>query len=630
MTHEPRSKDEIYKSIRDSLKGKITKITNFTETSFNYIWTRSIANEVQRLEILALVSEMSAFIDYSGGPITEEDLDDFGHPVDVDVEEVNELMEEEYLDELVKLIGVDRFEGSKATGSVTFQTQSNQTDIPEGTRVTTAPDSSGETIDFLTTERAETASGVTSVSDVSIEAVDVGTRFNVPADTIIRVADPPVGVLGVNNNASTTGGECRESNEDFRARAKRATQQSSGGGTVSGIIGQVQQNIDAVREGDVLLDEFTEQQPPYVDVIVDGGTDSEVTTVIDDSRPAGIKHNLVRPQIIQIRIDMDLLGTDIDTATVQSTIEDFLLNLGIDENYYEDEVIKQVMNSDEDIVNIDRLGASIDRVTNERFTYDNTQTDYRLDFTYESANGSVTVEDDDGNTYTEGVDYSIQDKTGDGWAETLVWDTSNTTPADGQNFSVDYDVTTSSTASSDVYTTNLVRDEALTFEEGVTDSFTYEQAQDLYELSFVPFDGSTSISDGSGNTYAEGADYEIVDDSGNGYPQTIDWTIGGSTPSNNEDFIVTYNKEVYHLTYEVRDTPSNKVQDASGDTYTEDTDYEIIDYSADDESDALRWLTNPASLADSEEFYLSYFNEGDIVVDTREKVDPSNVSVSVK
>lgn len=769
MTHDPRTKDDIYQSLRESLTGKIAKLTNFTDRSFNFVWTQAFSEEVRELEVLAVVSELAGWVDYTGGPVTEDDLETLGISDSVSADEVNEFMENDYLDEFVKIVGISRLPGQRATGEVDFQTQSQQTDIPEGTRVTTRPDAAGETIDFVTTEAASTSDGVTTVTGVQIQAVDVGEQFNVSSNTIVRLAEPPLNVTGVDNPASTTGGTDRESNEDLRTRAKQAVQSSSEGGTVDGIKGYIRQNVEGVGAGDIIVDEFTSPCPPYVDVIVDGGIETDVLDAIDFSRPAGIEHNLVRPEIIEVGIDASLLGTDINTSGVEDDINTFLLDLGISENLYRDEIVRQIMESDDDIINIGRLGGTIERVTNETFTFSTGTTDYLLDFTYESTNGSITVEDESGDTFTEGSDFEVQDQTGDGYPETLVW--IGSTPDDTEQFFVDYDVTIAgTTAEDDEHKLDLIRDEFFTFEEGRIEDFTFDQAIDLYELTYVPFDGSSSISDNSGDSYEEGTDYEIIDDSGNGFAQTVDWSDidlggavaddGGTTtdetteanddtaddmtllpsspatgdayyfgfsqtyddiridistagagtwdivweyydgaswvslsnvtdgtndfrnsgvnevswdvpidwsttsvggisglywvrgrldtfssistqplgtradqdgdPDDNESFTINYNQKLYETDYEIVETPAGEISDASGDTYTEGTEFEIVDYTEDQEDDAIHWLTNPGSLDADEEFYFTYFNEGDRIIDPREKVDPGTISVTTE
>jgi len=585
---------------------------------------------------------------------------------------------------------------------------------------------------------------------------------------IVRLADPPIGVKGVDNPSSTTGGEAEESNEELRARAKTAVQSSSQGGTADGIKGYIRQNVEGVGQGDIIIDEFTDPCPPFVDVIVDGGLDVDVSDAIEFSRPTGIRHNLIRPQVVQLAFDVDVLGTDIGTTDVEEEIEDFLLNRGISEEFYQDELIRQIMNSDPDILNIDNLGGTVEKVTNEVFDYitdvdaavaddGGTTTDetaeanddvsndmtllpsspavgdayyfgeetifsqmelnvsqagagtwdivweyydgsawvslanvtdgtsdfqssgvgtvswdipsdwvstnvggvdnlywvrgrldtftsistqplgqevdidgsgFTLDYTYENTNGTITIADNSGGTYTENTDFITVDNTGDGWPETVVW-SGGATPDEDEQFFVDYDVTViGSTTNGDKYTTDLVRDEAFYWSDDSTETFTYNNTQDLYEMEEVPFDNSTSIEDASGDTYVEGTDYDIIDNTGNGFAQTIDWTVGGGTPDNSEDFTITYEKKVYVPEYEIVETPKGEITDASGDTYEQDVDYDIIDVTQDDENDAISWITNPASLGDGEQFFFTYFNEGDINFGNREKADPGTISVT--
>lgn len=852
MTHDPRTKEEVFESLRDSLTDKIAKLSNFTDRSFNFVWTQAFAEEVRELEILALTSELAGFIDFTGGPITETDLENLGLDGTVTADEINEHMQDEYLDEYVKIVGISRLPGSRATGTVTFTTQPEATTIPEGTVVTTNPDADGSTIDFETTTDASTGSGVTTVTDVPIQALEVGSDFNVPANTIVRFADPPIGVKEVTNPESTTGGEPEETNDELRNRAKQQVEGASEGGTAEGIKAYIRNNVEGVRTGDVIIEEFPQGgdgaggEAPFVDVIVDGGTDTAVLDAIDFSRPTGMRHELIRPQVFQLGARGDLRGTDIDTDIIEETVEETLLSLGVGDNAYKDALIEIVMSRDNDIENIEFFDGTYDRVTNERFQYDSTKTDYRIDLTYENENGSITIIDESGDSYVEGTDFNMVDQSGDGWPETIVWDTTNATPDDNEDFFVDYDVTTAATLHDKRYHTGLVRDESNFFTTGYTDTITYDSAADpFYRLDRLPFEGSTSITDGSGDTYVEGTDYDlrsvgfsqgtdeftfengktkyflisnvdektvsIEDENGvnyvrgtdytlidssrngredtvvwdtnnstpndgvdftvtylkdNGLRQHVDWSqtffegvvaddggtqttettpartifpddmtllpsspatgdayyfgddntyddveleistagdgtwdvvweyyngtswvalsnvtdntndfrnkgvnkvtfdipgdwsttsvngisglywvrgrlgtftsistqplgqlarldTSGATPDDNEEFTVTFDVKGYTTKHEVVETPAGEIRDASGDVYEQDVEYEITDYEEDDESEIIHWLTNPSTLGSGEEFFFTYLTEGDIFVDSREKVDPS-------
>ncbi len=845
MTHDPRTQDQIYNSLRASLSGKIAKLRNFTERSFNYVWTQAFSREVQELEAKAVVAELAGWIDYTGKDLTEDDLEDLGIDGLVEADQLNEFMKDEYLDEYIKIVGITRFEGARATANVTIRTQSEGTVIPKGTVFTTEFDENGEVLKFETTEQAETSDGATSVTDVPIRALEVGIEHNVPAGTIVRMADPPIGVKGVENPNSTTGGEERESNEELRARAKQAVQTSSLGGTTDGIKGFLRQNVEGVGEGDVIIDEFTDVQPPFVDVIVDSGLDTDVSDAIETSRPTGIRHNLIRPQIIQLGFDMDLLGQDIGTTTVEDDLNEFLLDLGISDNFYEDILIREVMRSDDDILNIDNIGGFVEKVTNETFTFDedidsaiaddggtlsdetapanndtpddmtllpeapavgnayyfgkndifgelelkintggsgtwgivweyydgsnwvalsnvsdgtndfrnanvntvswdvptdwvstevinnenhyyvrarlDTFTDittqplgergsvtkpaFRLDFTYENTNGSITITDEDDSSFTENTDFEVRDRTGDGWPETILW--TGTTPDEDVRFFVDYDVTVAGTTrNGDIYDSDLVRDEAFTFNLGQQDSFDYNNTQDSYELTHIPFpnnvsvvdensttftedtdwqlaplqdyadedsftyvDGTTdyaltvpldvdvaAIIDANENIYIRGTDYTVVDTDSDGldetirweptastpadgvdftvnynaFPKFVRWDVNNSTPPQDDSFTVTYDQAAYPTVYEITETPLGEISDTNGTVYEEDISYDVIDLDREGEDDAIYWTTNPATLGDGEEFFFTYFTEGDKFFGNREKADPGTITVEAR
>lgn len=627
MPYEPRSTDDIYESIRESATNKIARLSNFTERSFNYVWARAFSREIRELEVKALAAEFAGWVDYAGGPITESDLEQLGLADDVDAEAVDAAMDERFLDEYVKIVGVERFEGQRATGTVTIDTQSAETTIPSGTRVTTEPDSTGATIDFLTTKEVSTADGVTRVTDVPIQAADVGAEYNLPADTVIRFDNPPVGVRGVTNPTSTTGGEERESNDEFRARAKDAVPSSANGGTTDGIKGYIRKNVEGVGQGDIIIDENIGNSNP-VNVIVDGGLDEDVVDAIEFSRPTGVRHTLVRPQVIQFGADIRLEGTALNTSAVEEALRTYLLGLSIDDDVYRDKLVKQILDADRDIVNIDNIGGFIERVTDEQFTYDSSRGDYRLDFTYEQSNGSITVTDDEGVEYVEGSDFDVVDVTGDGWPETIRW--IGGTPTDGQQFSVSYDVTVPGQTDIDNYhDISLIRDEPFNWNLSYTESEDYETTQDVYPLDHVPFADSVSIIDNSGDSYTRGTDFELVDDTGNGFKQSIDWSIGGSRPDDNEVFTTTYDQRVYVTEYDIVEAPDEVIRDNSGDTYTIGDNYELVEYeSTSSELNAIRWLNRPANLTDGEEFYFTYINQGDRSIEQREKADPGTIDAT--
>lgn len=641
MSYDPRDTQDIYEDLRDSLKNRISKLTNFTERSFNYVWTQAFSDEIRDLEVNVLASNMNGFIDYVGGPVEDRDLEELGIS-NVSTDEVNEYMNDEYLDEFVKIVGITRFEPTKSVGEVDIRTQLAETDIPEGTVVTTSTETTGGAKRFETTRFEISEEGDSSIT-VPVRSVSAGEDNNVPANTITRLEDPPVGVKGVTNAQATTGGEDRESNEQLRRRAKNAIETASEAGTANGIKGAIRKEIDTVGQGDVIIEEFVENiYPPFVDVIVDIEGDTElqkVEEVIEKSRPTGVKHNLVEPQNVQLGFDTKVQGKGTDTTDIVNAIESFLLDLSIGDAFFNDALIADIMTSDEQIINIDELGGFIEKVKKEKFEYNIGQNEYRLDFTYEKENGSITITDENGDTYVEGTSNSAQfkvvDRTGDGFAETIVWNTDNSTPEIGEDFFVDYDVTVpesppQGTHPDDYYSINLSRHERFIFTNNSDDS-TYQPTDNIYQLNDVPFPETVTVVGQDGTTYENGVDFAVIDDTGNGFKQSIDWgAFNGGEPNDSEQFDIEYTQKVYTTDNNIIDSLDEEIIDESGTNYTEGTEYELDVYeTASIESDVIVWNSLNSAPNTGQEFYMSYLTEGDFEFDNREKATVGTVEAQI-
>jgi phage-related baseplate assembly protein len=849
MTDDPRTQDEIYRSIRDRLTSSIAGLTNFTERSFNYIFTQAYASELRELELQAVAARLSGYIDYADGNLDQDDLSELGiDDVVSDPAEINQYMTDDNLDALVEELGISRGTGDFATGEVQFTTQSQLTQIPEGTVITTELDSAGEALQFETTEDAQTEDGVTVVSNISIQSVEVGDEYNLPEGEIVRVQSPPVGVTGVINTTDTTGGSDAETNDQLRARAKQAVASSSLGGTVSGIRSYIRQTVEGVTQGNIIIDESTDTAPPFVDVIVDGGADSDVEQAIEESRPTGIRHNLVRPKLITVGIDATLVGGNISTLSVINSITDYLSSLGLGDDYFNNEAVRTILNADSDIVNIENLDAVIESVSEEKFIYEDSVNKYRLSYTYDDTYGTISIEDEDGVTYIEGTDFEVIDDTGDGFPETISW--IGSTPDNNEQFKVSYDVTViGETIRSDWYTTSDVRDEEFIFmldfvqefeysfnqptysldgrpfdgtveivelddsgtvvsdpfvegeswqlaplgSGGTEDVFTFDSTQSNYSLTEPFVDGGIAVIDSNKNIYRENTDYVALDSGTDGVLDFISWdtdigstvaddggvltdetsaatndtvddmtllpstpatgdayyfgnvaefdtfditistagdgtwsivweyydgsswsslssvsdgtsgfTTGGTNtvtwdtpvdwsqttidgdelywvrarvdtyssittqplgqevlfgeepadgseitvnygcckqtvrwdqsgdepvPTNGAPIRITYDKQSYETEYEIVESKTSTIIDASGNSYDEGTDYELYDADGDNENDSILWIEQPATLDSNEAFYFSYVTEGDLFVESREKITPGTVSI---
>lgn len=117
-----------------------------------------------------------------------------------------------YSDDLAnrcKEFGVYRKDGSKATGQITFS-GTDGTTIPEGTLMQTA-----EGLQFITLEDGTISGGTIAID---IEAMDIGTDYNVPAQAITELPVQLTGVTLISNDLAITGGSAEESDDDLLQR----------------------------------------------------------------------------------------------------------------------------------------------------------------------------------------------------------------------------------------------------------------------------------------------------------------------------------------------------------------------------------------------------------------------------
>lgn len=438
MVYQPQTEDSLYISLRDRLQGKIPSLTNFVPTSFNYVWTRAFAERVRANEVALLANQLSGYIEYAGGPITQDDLDTLGVS-EVSAEEVNEYMRDEDLDELVAILGLSRDEGDRADGTVTITTSSSSVTVPEATQFGTQPDSQGNSLVYETTEEVTAGTGTTSVT-ANVQATEVGQVYNVGSGEVTFLINPPTGVKSVTNNDAIDGGVGAETNDELRERAKQAVFTQSGGGTVRGIEGFIFENVDGVTS--VNIEQFKDGGPkqpsPYADVIVDGGIDSEVQDAIETSRPSAIRHFLVRPTFVTLDVTATVTGTDIDVTAVEDSVNQYISPLGVSESVVRDKIIQIIMNSDRDIERIEQLDIE---VIDEPITFSTGTDVYGIDKQMQNdgiTEVTGTLSGTSGHTFVEDTDYQESDTDGDGLDDSIDWSLSGDTPDDGTDFFVDY------------------------------------------------------------------------------------------------------------------------------------------------------------------------------------------------
>ena len=367
MPYEPQTRESRRQETITTWTGEDSDLSNFAPHTPNWVIADNHGAEWRVQDHLTLAVQLSGWIETAGGPVDEGDLRDLNiDPEPVDLALLNSLMQDEDLDALAALVGVTRDPGSKSQGEVVFGTVDSEVTIPSGTLVAT-PRGGTETEDrrhFYTTETVSPNIGETTVR-AHIEANEVGIEWNVGAGQISELPMEVTGVEGVINPEPTSGGTEPESNDELRERAQSAPTETSGGGTASGVEGEVVAAIGGVTRDNVEVIEH--HDPPdtdpgpfdgnsYAEVVVDGGIDSEVREVIDEAKPTAVGHVLVRPTELRVDVTATALAqydaADIDTERIGDEVAGYISELGLGDDLYESQLIEVMMDADEDVANV--------------------------------------------------------------------------------------------------------------------------------------------------------------------------------------------------------------------------------------------------------------------------------------
>lgn len=526
MPIQPRTEDEIYEQLSTDLASSTDAMTNFVEGSFNDQFVRAYAQQIRQLELKALAAELSGYIDFAGREVTAEDLDQIGIE-NVEPDELNQYISDVQLDAVASNVGVTRDDGVRATGSVTFQVSDDTVSIPQGYIVSTDPssaisglefrvDPNGDgNVEFDNTVTATPETGETSVT-VDVVADEPGTPYNLGPGSVEYLPNPKPGVQSVTNTVSMSGGEDPQSNGELRQAAKGALFDSSEGGTKSGIESYILRTAESDVES-VSIDEFTDVQPTYVDVVVDGGDDTELKTLIKESKPWGIEHKLVRPAIQSTGIHTNLLGTNTDETLVRDTVVTFFENFTIGDQFYLTELLNNVSFADDGINSVPVLNTYHNIIENESYTYDSSQSVYELEY---GPFGRVRDEEHyvtDGNTYspvfTDIVANSVT-------VEVIT---------DDIRQSVDSANITVSDSSGDGKNDTISLADTVSVDNGTVVTIGYDHNDWAFDNVSLP----------DGTTYEQGVDYELIDNDGDGLKESVSW-LSNATPTDGARFTVSY------------------------------------------------------------------------------------------
>ena len=85
-----------------------------------------------------------------------------------------------------------------------------------------------------------------------------------------------------------------------------------------------------------------------------------------------------------------------------------------------------------------------------------------------------------------------------------------------------------------------VRDLICTIQSTVDETIVYDELITTYDLINLPASGIVEVTDAA-TTFVKGTDYQLIDDDGDGFYDSIEW-LGVDTPANGADFFVDYRR----------------------------------------------------------------------------------------
>ncbi|MGQ0648991.1 MAG: baseplate J/gp47 family protein [Gemmatimonadaceae bacterium] len=226
------------------------------------------------------------------------------------------------LDQLVRLVGLNRRTRSFATGSVIFSSNAPATgDIPinAGTRLSTQQP---PLVVFETSEHRVLRRGDLTV-DVPVRAIIPGPDGVVSPRAIAAIHRPLIGIASVSNAQGTTLAGEDESDDALRTRASRALE--GAGESTLGALTAALASLPGVKEKFIRLEEDHLTRPGVVVANVaaelTSADASRAVLFIDQTRPAGVRviHNIDAPPALVAAIPPNAVEdplTGPPTATV--------------------------------------------------------------------------------------------------------------------------------------------------------------------------------------------------------------------------------------------------------------------------------------------------------------------------
>jgi len=250
-----------------------------------------------------------------------------------------------------------RESAQQASGNVKFTRSgtSGTTDIPINTLVSTT-----DGTQFETTAAGQITPGNSESADIPILAVEGGTDGNVPAATITVLVTPITDVISVTNDASTTGGQNEESEEEYLQRFREFIE-GLGDSNISGLVSGAK-SVSGVRSASV-IEHFPPSSSYNATVYIDDGAGNASQALIDavelvligdgtsvnpGKKAGGINIQVLAPTKVTINVTVEITGDgtvseeSMEYLTTQA-IENYVNNLTIGDDVIYNELVKSIM-----------------------------------------------------------------------------------------------------------------------------------------------------------------------------------------------------------------------------------------------------------------------------------------------
>jgi uncharacterized phage protein gp47/JayE len=268
-------------------------------------------------------------------------------------------------------------EGRKPDMKTVFRVNYNacrEITVPKGTSVATFSLKPEESRLFTTTEEAllTRTTGGKWEAELPVICTVPGRNGNVLAGVVGVMPQPLPGVEYVINKGDIINGVEAEEDDELRERARHALE-FAGKATYSSLESAIR-SVEGVRS--LLIEDMPENVSGLVKVIVDGGDMEKIKHIIDDTRAAGIKVEVSRPEIVHINVSLililekDTLPTPI-IAETEKQIRSYISTLEIGSDVLYSRIIEAIMSLEgvwdvEDIIlTAHRVDGSIIQSENE-------------------------------------------------------------------------------------------------------------------------------------------------------------------------------------------------------------------------------------------------------------------------